>query len=521
MINNLDRRHFLGLAGAGAGVGAAVGLPALIATAGPFREDVFTLGVASGDPLPDSVVLWTRLALDPVAVDGHGGMPDRKVPVRWELAADESFGRIVRRGVEVATPEWGHSVHVEVFGLQPDREYWYRFQVGDQRSPVGRTRTAPLPGAELNSLTFAYTSCQSYVAGHFTALEYLAADDLDLVVHLGDYIYEGRGADTIENRSHLPAHETQSLADYRIRYGQYKSDPALQAGHAAAPWILVPDDHEVENNYTGGLSQPDSEPDQDPEVFAKRRSAAYRANYENLPLRRASMPTAAGVQFYRRLRFGRLAEFSMLDSRQYRDVHLAQCVNDCEERWDPDRQYLGSEQEAWLFDGLVASTATWKVLGNQQISFDADSAAGPEESYSLGNWMGFAAARQRLYELIGGVDDVVLITGDAHKNAAANLHLDFNDLRSPIVATEFLGTSVTSGGNGRDLSDKGRIWRAESPHIKFTNSQRGYQRVRVTPQTWQVEYRTLPYVDRPGAPISTRAVATVEAGRPGIADLSQ
>lgn len=518
MPASLDRRAFLGLA-AGGVAAAALATHAPSASGAPLRQDVFTLGVASGDPAPDSVVLWTRLAVDPVAPDGLGGMPDRRVPVRWEIAEDPSFARVVRRGTEVASAAWAHSVHAEVTRLQPDREYWYRFRTRREISPVGRTRTAPAADADLDSLTFAYTSCQSYIAGYYTAYEHMANEDLDLIVHLGDYIYENDNASPID-RPHLPMSETYSLADYRIRYGQYKSDLALQAAHAAAPWITVPDDHEVENNYTSLVSQPDREPDQDPQVFAQRRAAAYQANYENLPLRRASRPAGPDMQFYRRLRFGRLAEFSMLDGRQYRSPEIASCAGDCPERWAPDRPYLGAAQEQWLFDGLARSTTTWNVIGNQQVTFDADTREGSGEQYATANWMGYAAARQELYESMRGVDNVVVITGDAHKNAGADLHLDFQDPDSPIVAAELLGTSISTGGDGEEINERGRIWLAENPHIKFTNNQRGYQRVRLSPGSFEVDFRTVPYVSRPGAPLVDRATVTVEAGRPGIAEVS-
>lgn len=505
----------LGLAGGLAGTVVAGSLPTLIASAGPLPEDLFTLGVASGDPWPDSVVLWTRLAADPVALDGLGGMPQRRIPVQWEVATDDRFARVVRRGTAVADPSWAHSVHVEPSGLEPDREYWYRFRVGQRYSPVGRTRTAPAPGARLASLDFAYTSCQNYPAGHFTALSHIAAENLDLVCHLGDYIYEGSGASAI-GRSHLPAAEIFSLADYRVRHGQYKTDPDLQAAHASAPWITIPDDHEVENNYGADLSQPDTEPDQDPAVFLQRRAAAYKAMYEHLPYRRASMPAGPDMQLYRRFRYGTLAEFSMLDNRQYRSRQAGQ-----DARWDPARSYLGAAQETWLLDGLGASSATWQVIGNQAVIVDTDTKAGPGESYSTDNWQGYAAARQRFFQgaVDRGVDNLVVITGDAHRNTAADMLLDFRDPASRTIGAEFLGTSVTSGGDGVDLDNSGRVRLAENPHIKFMNVQRGYQRVHLTPQQWQLDYLVLPYVTAPGAPISRRARAIVEAGRPGIADI--
>ena len=517
---SLDRRRFLTLASA-ATIGTAVVAESSAAAARPAEPvgDVFTLGVASGDPLPDGVVLWTRLAPDPVAPDGRGGMPAKRVMVRWEIAEDPRFHRVARRGVEHAVPEWGHSVHAEVHGLRPDREYWYRFKVGDQLSPVGRTRTAPPAYARLNELAFAFVSCQAFHEGYFTAYQHLAQEDLDVVVHLGDYIYEGNSQGSI-GRGHLPAAETFSLADYRVRYGQYKSDPHLQAAHAAAPWVVAPDDHDVENNWAGDISEIDNEPDQDPAVFRQRRAAAYQAYYENLPLRRTSMPRGPEMQVYRRLTFGNLAQLNVLDTRRFRTDQLA-CVRGCDDRFDPQRTMLGAAQEKWLLEGLGRSRAQWNVLGNQVFAFEADHDAGASERYGMDTWDGYAAARQRLFDGVveRGVDNFVMITGDAHRSVAADLKVNFSDPSSRTVGTEFLGTSITSGGNGADMDNLGVIWLAENPHMRFHNSQRGYQRCVLTRDEWRTDYRVVPQVTVQGSPVTTRASVTVEAGKPGIADV--
>jgi alkaline phosphatase D len=515
----LPRRRFLALGGVAAG---AVLLAAEPASGAPAEEKalperVFRLGVASGDPAPDGVVLWTRLAPDPLAPDGLGGMPDCTVFVRWEVAEDERFRRIVRAGVERATTAWAHSVHAEVHGLRPDRGYWYRFRVADQVSPVGRTRTAPSRSARPGSFTFAFASCQAYTDGYFTAYEHLAAEELNLLVHLGDYIYEGGGTGSI-GRPHLPAAETFSLTDYRVRYGQYKLDPALQAAHAALPWVVAPDDHDVENNWAGDHSQPDTEPDQDPAVFRLRRAAAYQAYYEHLPLRASSMPHGPEMQVYRRLYFGDLLQLDVLDTRRFRDRQLT----DQSLRWDPDRQMLGAEQEAWLLDGLGASTARWNVLGNQVFAMQADQTAGPAESFGMDTWDGYAAARQRLFDgvVTRGVDNFVMVTGDAHRSAAADLKLHFDDPASRTVGTEFLGTSISSGGNGMDMDAFGVTWLAENPHMRFHNSQRGYQVCRLDRQVLRTDYRVVPFIDVPGAPVTTRASVYVQSGRPGVAHVS-
>jgi alkaline phosphatase D len=519
----LDRRRFLAVAGGGtlaAALSIAGSSSATRAWAAPrFPEHPFGLGVASGDPLPDGVVLWTRLAPDPLAPDGTGGMPDRAVPVLWQVAHDPDFRRVVRAGEEMAVPELGHSVHADVSGLQPGREYWYRFRVGNEISEVGRTKTAPAAGAAVSSMSFAFASCQNAPDGYFTAYRHLLDEDLDLVVHLGDYIYEGDAQGEI-GRGHLPAAEVFSLADYRVRFGQYKSDPDLQAAHAAFPWAVTLDDHDVENNWAGAISQRDDEPDQDPAVFLQRRAAAFQAYYENQPLRRTSRPSGPDMRLYRRLSYGNLVQLSLVDTRQYRDDQACGGGRefDCVERLDPERTMLGAAQEQWVLDGFATGGATWNVLANQVFAMQADSADGPETAFGMDTWDGYAAARRRLFAGVRdrGVDNFVIVTGDAHRSAAADLKIDFDDAASPTIGTEFLGTSVSSGRDGRDLDDLCRTWLAENPHIKFCNAQRGYVRCDIAPGELRTHYRTVPFVSRPGAPITTRATISVEAGRPGI-----
>lgn len=519
---HLNRRHFI-LGGAALAAGATVaGLPlARHAAAEPrVREDLFTLGVASGDPSPDGFVLWTRLARNPLADDGLGAMPDRRMLVEYQIAEDPGFTRVVRRGHEHATADWAFSVHAEVGGLRPDRDYWYRFRAAGQHSPVGRARTAPARDANLAALTFGFASCANLPAGYFTGYRAMAEENLDLIVHLGDYLYEGAGTSTLPNRSHLPAHEMFSLADYRLRHSQYKTDVDLQAAHASAPWVSIWDDHEVENNYADENSQPDTEPDQDPQVFLQRRAAAYKAYYENMPMRRASVPNGPDMRIHRTIHYGRLAEFAMIDTRQYRDVQLQTCEGDCAERWDPSRKYLGAAQEEWLFGELASTASTWNILGNQQISFDQDKKKGPGKEYGLDGWNGYAAARQRLYDTVHAskVENFVVITGDAHRNTAADLKLNFADESSPTIGAEFLGTSITSGGDGKPDPI---AYNPENPHIKFVNHQRGFQKVTVTPKTLQCEYKVLDKVSSPGGSMSVRATGIVEAGRGGLAQVDQ
>lgn len=518
-MRQLDRRRFLGLAGV-AGVGGALAMSGFSTASaqrtGPFPGDPFSLGVASGDPLPDGVVLWTRIAPDPLAEDGTGGMGNRMAPVSWEVSDDERFTRIVRRGVERATPELGHSVHAEVTGLRPGREYFYRFRAGREISPVGRTKTAPAANAQVGSFAFAFASCQNYPAGFFTAYRHLADEDLDLVVHLGDYIYESAAQGSI-GRGHLPTQEIFSLADYRIRHAQHKTDPDLQAAHAAFPWVLTWDDHEVENNYADEIS---GDPAQSPAEFRLRRAAAYQAYYEHLPLRRGSLPSGPDMRIYRRLRFGNLLEMNVLDGRQYRDD---QACGDglqvpCDDASDPSRGMLGEEQERWLLDGLGASSATWNVVAQQTIMAEADRDPGPGELLPMDNWNGYEPARQRLFDGVveRGVENLVVITGDAHCSMVADLKLNFDDADSPTVGTEFLGTSIASGGNGADMDIRGEEWLAANQHMKFYNQRRGYVRCELSGDEYRSDYRVMPYVTEPDAPISTLAGFVVEDGRPGV-----
>jgi alkaline phosphatase D len=329
-----------------------------------FAAGPFTLGVASGDPLPDGVVLWTRLAPDPLV--GHGGMEGRgPIEVLWEVGADQGFGTVIQTGAASATPELGHSVHVDVRGLEPGREYFYRFLAGGELSPVGRTKTAPTVGAPLDRLRFAFSSCQDWLTGHYTAYRHMAQEDLDVVLFLGDYIYEDEyapgddGAFPVPGREHT-APQIQTIDDYRVRHALHKSDPLLQAAHAAFPWVATWDDHEVDNDYAGEHD----EGRLPPESFLPRRSAGYQAFYEHLPLRPESMPLGPAMRLYRRLAFGDLVEFSVLDGRQYRTDHPCGAGEQvrCPAAMDPNSTMLGSEQEQWLLAGLDASAARWNVL---------------------------------------------------------------------------------------------------------------------------------------------------------------
>src|SRR5262245_6181901 len=352
-----------------------------------FDAYPFTLGVASGDRLPDGVVLWTRLA--PKPLDG-GGMPMSNVGVDWEIARDPRFQSIAQKGTAIARPELGHSVHVEVSGLEPGREYWYRFHAGDEVSRTGRTKTAPAAGAAVDRLRFGVCGCNHYEMGYFTAFRRIAEEPFDFVFHTGDYIYEGRadGGRGDRVRQHN-GHEPYTLVDYRNRYGLYKSDRDLMAAHASAPFLMTWDDHEVDNNYAGDFDERDTPP----EIFVLRRAAAYQAYYETMPLRASALPSGRHMRIYRRLQFGDLIDFTVLDTRQWRSRQGCGdgSHSDCAEALDPARTMMGAEQEQWLFDHLANAKSKWTVIGQQVYSFAFDRAkADPHGRFSMDKWDGYA-----------------------------------------------------------------------------------------------------------------------------------
>ncbi|BCK54080.1 alkaline phosphatase D family protein [Nocardia wallacei] len=521
----LSRRELLRFGTAG-----SVALLAGVSAAGSARfaaprrlgDDPFTLGVASGDPTPDGVVLWTRLAPDPLAPDGLGGMALAPVTVDYEVAADEHFRRVVARGSAVATRELAHSVHPEVHGLAPDRWYFYRFRAGSAVSPVGRTRTAPAPGSPTARLRFAFASCQSWSAGHFTAYEHMSAEDLDLVVHLGDYIYErawllGRAGMSMDRQFWA---EAVDLAGYRLRYAQNKTELPLRAAHAAFPWLVTMDDHEVDNNWAGDSPGSGIDIYRVPALFRRRRAAAFQAMYEHQPLRLAQLPSGPDMRLHRRYRFGDLAEITMLDTRQYRTRQACGdggLVTDCDERFAADRTILGARQRDWLLEGFGASPARWQVIGNQVAMAQSDYDPGPATAVGTDSWDGYVADRNAVLGAAAdrGVRNLVVITGDRHENYAADLRRDYTRAESPVVATEFTGTSITTGGDGADLPGRGRQLLDANPDLKFFNGQRGYVRVDLDHGLWRSDFRVVPYIRKPGAPIATRAGFVVRDGVPG------
>ena len=505
------RRRFLGCL---AVLSLAAAQPRRVIAAPRFAHDPFWLGVASGYPWPNGVVLWTRVRAVGEAL-GRAA-----IPVRWEVGADETMRTIVAAGTALASAEWAHSVHVEVNGLAPDRWYWYRFTAGGERSPIGRTRTAPVPGAPVDRLRFAFASCQHYEQGYFGAYRHIVADDPDLIAFLGDYIYESHWGRHLV-RSH-GAPEPYTLAEYRARYALYKSDPDLQAAHAACPWIVTWDDHEVDNDYAGDRAADDLEPAR----FVARRAAAYRAYYEHMPLPARMRPHGAHMRLYTQLGWGALARFFVLDDRQYRSpeacprrgrhggsntVDVARCVALA----DPARSVLGAEQERWLERSLTRSRARWNVLAQQTRMAQLDQLPGPGRRAWTDGWDGYPAARRRLLATLAAryIANPVVIGGDVHQFNVADLKLDFDDPGSPVIASEFVGTSITSQGWSQPRLER---LLADNPHLKLLESRyRGYTRVTLTPRRLLADLRAMQTVARRDGACRTLASFEVEDGRPG------
>ncbi|WP_204077626.1 alkaline phosphatase D family protein [Planotetraspora phitsanulokensis] len=512
MQTNASRRVFLSAAVAGAGglLLSGSALPSRLPYGGALKRDPFTLGVASGDPTPDGIVLWTRLALEPTAPDGLGGMPSGSFDVEWQLASDERFSKIVKSGTATTGAGQGHSVHVEVNGLEPGREYFYRFRADGHVSPVGRTRTAP---TGLTPLKFVMAACAHWEHGYYTAYRRISEQDPDLVVHLGDYIYEyapsGYTAVSGVVRRHA-GRKCQSLGDYRLRLAQYKSDPDLQAAHQVAPWLVVFDDHEVENNWAGPVSSTGAA------AFAQRKAAAFRAYYENMPLRRGSLQKGGSIRINRRIDWGTMATFHLLDTRQFRDD---QACDDgersgCDDRLDTGRSILGADQRGWLLDGLGRSESRWNLIGQQVIMAQRDGRTGPGVDVNMDSWDGYAADRTRLLQGIerSGAANPVVLTGDAHTHYAATLKPDFADPDSPQVAVELVTSSISSDGDGyRDTAGIAETMR-ENPHFSYIDQRRGYIVCSVSQDEMRAEFRTLDYITRRGAPAKTSARFTIPSG---------
>lgn len=468
----------------------------------------FALGIASGHPRPDRLVLWTRLS---------GADLPAKVDVNWELAHDEAFTRVAARGTEVADATWCHSVHAEPQGLEAGRGYWYRFTALGQRSPVGRTRTAPAADA-VASLRFAIASCQRWDHNHYAAWRHVAAQDLDLVLFLGDYIYEYASPPNALRPHDGPT--TLTLDDYRARYAQYKSDPALQAAHASAPWITVWDDHEIENDYAAGMPQGGPEP-----LFASRRAAATQAYWEHMPFPKAWRPRGSELRLYERYDWGRLARIHTLDDRQYRDVQACPkrgrsgsntvLRKECDALVDPRRSLLGAQQERWLADGWDPQRP-WNLVAQQTLMARfswTDPAQGG--TYWTDGWDGYAASRRRLLQGVAErkLPGAVVLGGDVHAHYVADLKVDYDDGKAPVVASEFCGTSISSNGMAQSRVDAAL---PHNPHLHYARSdQRGYVSFTLDAKQLQAQLQVVLDPKNPASEVNVAARFGVELGRPG------
>jgi alkaline phosphatase D len=471
-------------------------------------EPRFAMGIASGHPRADRVVLWTRLA--------GADLPER-VDVTWELAHDEAFTQIAARGREVAEAAWAHSVHAEPQGLAPGRGYWYRFTALGQRSPVGRTRTAPAPDAPA-SLRFSIASCQRWDHNHYAAWRHMAAQELDLVLFLGDYIYEYASPPNA-----LRPHDgttVLTLDDYRARYAQYKSDPSLQAAHAMAPWITLWDDHEVENDYAGDVPQSGPDP-----LFASRRAHAAQAYWEHMPLPKAMRPRGTTMRLHERYDWGSLARIHALDGRAYRDVQACKrfgrsrsntvALTDCPAMLDGKRSLLGAEQERWLAQGWDVQRP-WNLLAQQTLMARfswADPAQGG--AYWNDGWDGYAPSRRRLLQGVAErkLPGAVVLGGDVHAHYVGDLKVDYDDAKSPVVASEFCGTSISSNGMAQSRVDAALPF---NPHIRHARSdQRGYVSFTLDAKRLQAQLHAVLDPKNPASEVNVAARFAVELGRPG------
>jgi len=508
--------------------GAGIYLPARAAAQTRLAGDPFTLGVASGSPGHDSVVLWTRLVLE-----GDEALRQRRgaVAVRWEVAHDEGFTRIAQAGQAQAVEGLAYSVHVEVGGLEPDRWYFYRFAVGDAVSATGRTRTLPALGAAVARLRLAYASCQRWEHGYYSAYRHMRDENLDLVMFLGDYIYEYPNAGQAVRKP--TGGWVLTLDDYRQRYALHKSDADLQAMHAGCPWLVTWDDHEVQNDYAGASPGYSGPPAAD---FAARRAAGYQAFYEHMPLHASVLTRAmtglaggAEIRIYQRLAYGRLASLYMLDARQYKDAQV--CTRDgragssmlnpasCATWKDPARSMLGAQQESWLdaeWSGAAAKASGWNLVGQQSLFGQRDFRPGPGQVLWNDGWDGYAAARTRFTDSLRKhtVANPVLLGGDVHENWVGHVKADYADAASAAVGTEFCGTSITSRSTDKA---KTREVLAENPHFVFADSEyRGYGVVDLTPRTLTTTLRVVDDVTRADSGVRTLVRFAVQAGRPVI-----
>ena len=514
----LDRREFIRALSA---LGVLSAAPAHTQERPRFSDPPFALGVASGYPSADGVVIWTRLVNDPSRADG--GIDPVRTRLDWQVARDENMRDVVASGLEYLVPAWAHSARIEVKGLEPDRWYWYRFIAGNAASPVGRTRTAPAPKVIPSRLRFAFASGQHYEQGYFNAYRHMLADDLDLIAFLGDYIHEASWGDDLVRK--LDAPEPRTLADYRVRHALYKGDADLRAAHAACPWVMTWNDREVAKSYAGDQSEDGLSPEQ----FLARRAAAYRAYYEHMPLRDRMRPAGAAMRLYVQMGWGALARFFVLDNRQYRSPQAcppggrasgSNIVDsaECRELEDPKRTLLGPLQERWLETALELSPARWNILAQPNLMAQFDQQPGRGRKASTDGWDGYPAARKKLLAFLQAqkVANPVVIGGGAHAFSVGDLRRHFDPPLSKLVASEFAGTSVSAVAPGTSAPGRLSQLLPDNPHVKFADDRyRGYVRVEVTTKEWRADLRAMETVKKADAGCSTLATFSVADGKPG------
>jgi alkaline phosphatase D len=470
------------------------------------NADPFGLGVASGDPTVDGFVLWTRLI-------GPGAEPLRAatVAIRYEMATDPQFRAIVRRGRGGAYPERAHAVHVEIAGLPAGRPYWYRFHALGATSPTGRAVTAPRVA---DRLRLAVTSCQHWEQALFVAYRDIVAAEPDLILQLGDYIYEQAYPDLPRVRS-FGSPEPRDLAGYRQRHALYKTDPDLQAAHRACPWVAIWDDHEVLNDYAG-LANREAQP---PALFALRRAAAYQAYFEHMPIRPRLWRDRRAPQLYRAVDWGDLVSMSVLDTRQYRSApacappHVAHNVrlDHCAEASAPDRTILGAAQERWLSDRLTRERRQWTLVG-QQIFFaplwldDARTATFSDQ------WDGYAANRARLLRDMQrpAVTNPVILSGDVHSFWANRLDGDDGAVAGTEFVTSAIAAAPPPAGRFGDVA-------RHNPHIRFHDVRHaGWTRIDIDRARMRVDMRMIANSGEKAGLVRSGGSFIVEAGTRGL-----
>ena len=477
-------------------------------------DSLFPLGVASGDPLSDGFVIWTRIVPDPLAIDDP--LPG-SVDVDWEVATDERFANVVRRGRKRAVSEWAHSVHVEVAGLQPDRAYFYRFRADGQVSPTGLSRTAPTYLSPVARAKFGIVTCQHFEQGFFNAYDDLLEMDPDFILHMGDYIYEASWGPQVRRQAET---EAEDLGGYRRTHAQYKLDPSLQEAHRRAPWLMIWDDHEVVNDYAGFNDENYMPPDQ----VRKRRAAAYQAYYEHMPVRLRSRPRGPFMHFHDQWSWGDLLSIYLSDARQYRDDQACQTPEDggarlaqCAELRDPARSMLGSSQESDVLRGIGRTGARWEVFAQPTLfgrlnQFDRDGNPG---SWSDG-WDGYAPTRERILDTVERrkPDNFISLGGDMHSWWVGDLKPRFNREDSPVVGSEFVTTSITAHSYAYNRFSR---MLPDNPHIKFFDDRkRGHTFMDVTKDRWTATLRAMDSVYDPDSGATTHGTWVVENGRPGV-----